>query len=74
MIFNKDNIVKITKVFIAKYTALLQLLYTVGGNQARLDVHTKFEILEHSLKGGVEAGHTHNWAVEAGREQNCSTD
>ena len=61
IIFNKDyNTVKITKVLIAKYTALLQLLCTVGGNQARLDARTKFEILELLAKGGVEAGHAHS--------------
>jgi len=35
---------------------LLQLLYTAGGNQARLDARTKFKILEPSLREGVEAG------------------
>ena len=44
------------KVLAAKHTASLQLLCTVGGNQARLDVRTEFKILEPSLKGGVEAG------------------
>ena len=34
--------------------ASLQLLCTVGGNQARLDARTKFEILERS-SNGVEA-------------------
>ena len=58
IIFNKDyNTVKITKVLIAKYTALLQLLCTVGGNQARLDARTEFIILERSPK---EAGHAHH--------------
>ena len=33
MIFNKDyDIIEIAKVLTAKYIALLQLLYTVGGN------------------------------------------
>jgi len=32
----------------------------VGGNQARLDARTEFEILEPSLKGGVEAGRAHH--------------
>ena len=38
----------------------LQLLYTVSGNQARLDARTEFENLEPSLRGGVEAGRTHH--------------
>ena len=41
-----------SKVLVAKHTALLQLLCTAGGNEARLDARTEFEILEHSLKGG----------------------
>ena len=32
----------------------------VGGNQARLDARTEFEILEPSPKGGVEAGRAHH--------------
>src|SRR6266576_2319837 len=32
----------------------LQLLYTAGGNQAKSDPRTKFEILEPSPKGGVK--------------------
>ena len=52
-IFDKDHdTVEIAKVFAAKHTASLQLLCTVGGNQARLDARTEFEILERSLKGG----------------------
>ena len=47
-----------SKVLSAKHTASLQLLYTVGSNQARLDARTKFKILEPLAKGGVEAGHT----------------
>ena len=47
------------KVLAAKHTASLQLLCTVGGNQARLDARTEFENLEPSLRGGVEAGRTH---------------
>ena len=35
-----------------KHTASLQLLCTVGGNQARSDARSEFKILEHSLKGG----------------------
>ena len=40
------------KVLAAKHTASLQLLYIVGGNQARLDARTEFENLEPSLRGG----------------------
>ena len=61
MIFNKDyNTAEIAKVLVAKHTASLQLLCTVGGNQARLDTRTEFEILERLLNGGVEAGHVHS--------------
>ena len=42
------------KVLAAKHTASLQLLCTVGGNQARSDAHSEFEILERSPKGGGE--------------------
>ena len=60
-IFDKDyDTVEIAKVLAAKHTASLQLLCTVGGNQARLDARTEFEILELSPKGGVEAGHAHS--------------
>jgi len=38
-----------SKVFTAKYRRSLQLLYIVGGNQARLDARSEFEI---SPKGG----------------------
>ena len=56
-IFDKDHdTAEIVKVLVAKYTASLQLLRTVGGNQARLDARTEFEILELLAKGGVEAG------------------
>ena len=41
-----------SKVLAAKHTASLQLLCTVGGNQARLDARTEFKILERSPKGG----------------------
>ena len=41
-----------SKVLAAKHTASLQLLCTVGGNQARLDARTEFKILEPSPKGG----------------------
>ena len=44
------------RVFAAKYTASLQLLCTVGGSQARLDVCTEFKISQRSPKGGGEAG------------------
>jgi hypothetical protein len=40
--------------------ASLQLLCTVGGNQARLDARTEFEIL---AKGGVEAGRARDCIV-----------
>ena len=60
-IFDKDHdTAEIAKVLVAKYTASLQLLRTVGGNQARLDARTEFEILELLAKGGVEAGHAHS--------------
>ena len=36
------------------HTAPLQLPYTVGGDQARLDTRTEFKISQHSLKGGVK--------------------
>jgi len=42
-------------VLACSHSHSLQLLCTVGGNQARLDARTEFEILEASLKGGVEA-------------------
>jgi hypothetical protein len=41
-------------VLAAKHTASLQLLCTAGGNQARLDVRSEFEISQRSLKGGVK--------------------
>jgi hypothetical protein len=50
----------IAKVLAAKHTASLQLLCTVGGNQARSDAHSEFKILEPSPKGGVEAGRAHH--------------
>ena len=55
-------LIKITtlKVLAAKHTASLQLLCTVGGNQARLDARTEFKNLEPSPKGGVEAGRAHH--------------
>ena len=52
-IFDKDHdTADIAKVLAAKHTASLQLLCTVGGNQARLDARTEFEILEPSPKRG----------------------
>jgi hypothetical protein len=54
-IFDKDHDTaeegrsRTAEVLAAKHTASLQLLYTVGGNQARLDARSEFEI---SLKGG----------------------
>ena len=43
-----------TKMVLAcSHSRSLQLL-------ARLDARTEFEILEHSLKGGVEAGRAHH--------------
>ena len=41
-------------VLAAKHTASLQLLCTAGGNQARLDARSEFEISQRSLKGGVK--------------------
>ena len=41
-----------SKVLAAKHTASLQLLCTVGGNQASLDARTEFEITQRSLRGG----------------------
>jgi hypothetical protein len=38
----------------AKHTASLQLLCTVGGNQARLDARTEFKNFEPSPKGGLK--------------------
>ena len=42
------------RVLAAKHTASLQLLYTVGGSQARLDARTEFKISQRSPKGGVK--------------------
>ena len=42
-IFNKDHdTAEIAKVLAAKHTASLQLLCTVGGNQARLDARAEY--------------------------------
>jgi len=55
-IFDKDHdTAEIAKVLAAKYTASLQLLYTVSGNQARLDARTEFKILERSPKGHINS-------------------
>ena len=59
-IFDKDH----DTVLAAKHTASLQLLCTVGGNQARLDARTECKILELSPKGGVEAGRAHRCSKE----------
>ena len=53
-----------SKVLAAKHAASLQLLCTVGGNQARLDARTEFENLEHSLEWGVEAGRAHHCSYD----------
>jgi len=59
-IFDKDHDTteegrsRTAEVLAAKHTASLQLLYTVGGNQARLDARSEFKILERSPKGGVK--------------------
>jgi hypothetical protein len=55
-VFDKDHDTAIAKVLAAKHTASLQLLCTVGGNQARSDALSEFKILERLPKGGVEAG------------------
>ena len=39
------------------------MLYTVGGNQAKLDTRTEFKILERLLKGGVEAGYAYSCTI-----------
>ena len=47
-IFDKDHdTAEIAKVLVAKYTASLQLLRTVGGNQARLDARTEAANIAH---------------------------
>ena len=64
-IFDKDHdTAEIAKVLVAKYTASLQLLRTVSGNQARLDARTEFEFWSFSLRGGVEA---HSCTTYGGR-------
>ena len=48
-VFNKDHDISEegrSRTASAKQTASLQLLCTVGGNQARLDACTEFEILQ----------------------------
>jgi hypothetical protein len=52
-------------VLACSHSRSLQLL-------ARLDARTEFKILEHSLKGGVEAGRAHHciqWGVISVRAQ-----
>ena len=62
MIFDKDHdTADMAKVLAAKHTASLQLLCTVGVNQARLDVRTEFKNLEPSLKGGGSWPCTRLW-------------
>ena len=56
-IFDKDHDTvedrsRTAEVLAAKHTASLQLLCTVGGNQARSDARTEFKNLEPSPKGG----------------------
>ena len=48
------------KVFTYSHSRSLQLLYTVSGNKVKLNTRTEFEILEHLLKGGVEAGYIYS--------------
>ena len=44
-----------TKIVLAcRHMRSLQLLCTAGGNQARSDARSEFEILERSPKGGGE--------------------
>ena len=51
-IFDKDHdTAEIAKVLAVKHTASLQLLCTVGGDQARSDARSEFKILEPSPKG-----------------------
>ena len=51
-----------TKMVLAcSHNRSLQLL-------ARLDARTEFKILEHSLKGGVEAGRAHHCTVRLPKE------
>jgi len=50
--------------------ASLQLLRTAGGNQAKLDARSEFEISQRSPNGGGEAGHAtgciHSFALNTG--------
>jgi hypothetical protein len=39
-------------VLACRHIRSLQLLYTVGGDQARSDARSEFEISQRSLKGG----------------------
>ena len=56
-----------SKVLAAKHTASLQLPCTTGGNRARLDARTKFEISQRSLKGRDEAPSCGGWKRQAVR-------
>ena len=47
-------------VLACRHMRSLQLLCTASGNQAKLDARTECKILEHSLKGRVEAGRKHS--------------
>src|SRR6266705_2297006 len=50
-----------TKIVLAcRHMRSLRLLCTAGGNQARSDARSEFEILERSPKGGGEAGRAHS--------------
>jgi len=48
------------KALACSHSRSLQLLCTVGGNQATSDVRTEFEISQRSLNGGGEAGRAHH--------------
>jgi hypothetical protein len=63
MIFNKDNDTvecKQLKVLTAKHRRLLQLLYTVGGDQAKLNGVQKSQLV---LGGGVEASREQSYII-----------
>ena len=48
------------KALARSHSRSLQLLYIVGGNQARSDARSEFKKLEPSPKGGVGTGRTHH--------------
>ena len=53
VLYSFNLIVLVTKTILAcRHMCLLQLLYTAGGNQARLDARTEFKNLEPLAKGG----------------------